>query len=247
MLLLLLLCTAFLSMMCSIVDGMLQLSYVWVFAPLYILEGILAFQSILHLRSKPYDADRTGDCVLGRSPVVLHVLLKAAARALLVLLVPLRLDGVVHYSWTFIFLPAWLLLVLQGASACVSLRGASVVRESTDREAVNQTMALLRMCAVVALAWLLLTLLLRLEHVSTTWLSVFAPFFMAAAMYFSCCCCICTVLIAASDPKPREVPQTNLPASASVTDIARCERDPLLGQAAYCEFSYGSEGLAAAV
>lgn len=236
-------CTAFLVMLCSVVDGVLQLRYIYVFVPVYILEGTSVFRSILNLRSKPYDTDRTGDSVRVRTPVV-RFLSAAAARALLVLLVPLRLDGVVHCSWTLILLPAWLLLMIEGAAACSSARGAALSRGVTEREAVDQNMAFLRIGAVVALAWLLLTLLLRLEHVSTTWLSVFAPLFMAAATYFCCCCCICTLLVSASDPKPRDVPPTN--AWASVKDTARSERDPLLGEAA-CASSYGSEGLAAEV
>jgi hypothetical protein len=238
-------CTAFLVMLCSVVDGVLRLPYIWVFVPVYILHGTSTVQSLLHLRSQPYDLDRTDGSVRLRTPIILRFLLTATARAFLVLLIPLCLDDVVHCSWTLISLPAWLLLALEGASACFSARGAAAAHGVTDRETMDQNTAILRIGAVVAMAWLLLTLLLRLEHVSTTWLSVFAPLFVGAATYLCCCCCICTVVIVASDPKPRDVPPANLPTENR--EAGRFERDPLLGEDVSASSSYGSEGLAAEV
>ena len=185
------------------VDGSMGASYAVVFTPLFIVEGVLAARTAMGVRPQTYDGEiAAGNTLLSYPLYVARAVGWELARALTLLLMPLRLDLTITCAWTVVLLPLWALVVLEFSLACVSARTDS----TSERAPVLKQLALTRAVVTVFVALMLLLLCVRLDAHTVSWVSIFWPLFVASSIYFCCCCCLCCALSLAPRAEVRDVP-----------------------------------------
>ncbi|KAL1511288.1 hypothetical protein AB1Y20_006093 [Prymnesium parvum] len=194
---------AFQVLLCLRVDGASSMSYTLVFSPLFAAEALLAAKSVSSMRPDAYESERAAGTTLLEYP--LYLVRQASwpvARALLLVLLALRLDHSITCAWTIVFLPLWLLICLEFTLSCIAARADSL----SERGPVLKQLALTRSIVTGFAAVLLLLLCIRLDGGSLSWVAIFWPLFLASSIYFCCCCCLCCALSLSPRPEVRDVP-----------------------------------------
>jgi len=194
---------AFQVLLCFRLDGVFAISYAVVFTPLFGLEAILAVRSAIRCQPSVWDAERvTGNTMLPYGFYVVRMFSWVVARASVLILLALRLDGMLSILWTVVLLPFSFLLALELFLSYSEMRSDS----PSERGPVLRQLAGSRILLIIFFAIILLLLCLRLDQGSVTWISIFWPFFVASGIYFCCCCCLCCALSLAPRPEARDVP-----------------------------------------
>jgi hypothetical protein len=93
-------------LLCFRLDGVFAISYAVVFTPLFGLEAILAVRSAIRCQPSVWDAERvTGNTMLPYGFYVVRMFSWVVARASVLILLALRLDGMLSILWTVVLLP----------------------------------------------------------------------------------------------------------------------------------------------
>ncbi|KAL3911005.1 MAG: hypothetical protein SGPRY_008860, partial [Prymnesium sp.] len=214
---------AFQVLLCVRVDGGAKLAYIVVFSPLLVVEAVMGLSSVLMMPPSRHKEEQDAGNTLLPYPLFLFRKINwLVATAALLLLLALRLDDTISVSWTFVFLPFWLLISIEFTFNCVAANTDSV----DERSAVPKQLAYSRLLVMAVCVTILALLCIRLDSGAISWLAIFWPLFLASSLYCCCCCLGCCAISLSPRQEAKDVPPPDGDES-STTNRSRCNDAPM--------------------